>query len=122
MYTAKQTDMNKQSMRRSWSVSIGWEEAGLYSGWYGKLAGIMVLPWIRFINKGGMLVGVKAFYEKRRCMMVDRQVVAVEVLECSDERVSGEEMRSSDYKLTNGVFFVDRMRLETRGQNLAPTV
>ena len=39
--------------------------------------------------------------------MVDRQVVAVEVLECSDERVSGEEMRSSDYKLTNGVFFVD---------------
>ena len=53
-----------------------------------------------------MLVGVKAFYEKRRCMMVDR-VVAVEVLECSDERVSGEEMRSSDYKLTNGVFFVD---------------
>ena len=66
----------------------------------------MVLPWIRFIHKCGMLVGVKAFYEKRRCMMVDR-VVAVEVLECSDERVSGEEMRSSDYKLTNGVFFVD---------------
>ena len=59
-----------------------------------------------------MLVGVKAFYEKRRCMMVDRQVVAVEVLECSDERVSsGEEMRSSDYKLTNGVFFVDMYAL-----------
>ena len=59
---------------------------------------------IRFIHKDGMLVDVKAFYEKKRCMMVDRQVVAVEVLECSDERVSGEEMRSSDYKLTNGVF------------------
>ena len=72
----------------------------------------MVLPCIRFIHKDGMLVGVKAFYEKRRCMMVDRQVVAVEVLECSDERVSGEEMRSSDYKLTNGVFFVDLCNLK----------
>ena len=76
----------------------------------------MVLPCIRFIHKGGMLVGVKAFYEKRRCMMVDRQVVAVEVLECSDERVSGEEMRSSDYKLTNGVFFVDRCNLKLEGR------
>ena len=63
-----------------------------------------------------MLVGVKAFYEKRRCMMVDRQVVAVEVLECSDERVSGEEMRSSDYKLTNGVFFVDGFVLKIEGR------
>ena len=75
----------------------------------------MVLPWIRFIHKCGMLVGVKAFYEKRRCMMVDR-VVAVEVLECSDERVSGEEMRSSDYKLTNGVFFVDGFVLKIEGR------
>ena len=47
--------------------------------------------------------------------MVDR-VVAVEVLECSDERVSGEEMRSSDYKLTNGVFFVDRCNLKLEGR------
>ena len=69
---------------------------------------------IRFIHKGGMLVGVKAFYEKRRCMMVDRQVVAVEVLECSDERVSGEEMRSSDYKLS---IFRGWIRLKNRGEN-----